>query len=367
VPIRIEPFIEEFSPAVSAFNARLRAGGMSEFSFPEHPVLDWLPYGENKRLYQRPFVAIDDAGCVRGGYILKRQDFYLGGSCHGVGFLRLPISEGVVNRGFASLGAKLVLHALRQSPLLFCLGMGGMERPLPRLLKSLGWRLDPVPFLFHVVRAARFLRLIPALRNSRAKSAAATVLAFSGLGHIAFRALHFARARPARGTVESTEVPRFGDEVNRIWEQSRSLYGCAAVRDLETTATLYDGPGNRFRHLEINQSGTPAGWAALLDTHMKNSRHFGDLRVGTVVDCDAAPAHAPALAAATRDYFVSRGVDLIVTNQSHAGWVEAFRRAGFLSFTSNYIFAASRELAAAAGPVDACHLTRGDGDGPIHL
>ena len=58
-------------------------------------------------------------------------------------------------------------------------------------------------------------------------------------------------------------------------------------------------------------------------------------------------------------------------NQSHRAWREALRRCGYLTGPSNYGFAASRALAAALEPWsmhgELIHMTRGDGDGPIHI
>jgi hypothetical protein len=367
VPIRIEPLTDEFSAAVSAFNQRLIEGGLSDFLFPEDPSLEWLPYPGNRRLYRRPFVAIDDQGLVRGGYILKQQDFVLAGECRRVGFLGLPLSEGVVNQAYASLGPKLLLHALKQSPLLFCLGMGSTERPLPRLLKTLRWRVEPVPLLFYVVHGSRFFREIPALRSGRARSAAAMVAAFTGMGHVSLRAVQLARTRTNMGGDKAVTMPQFGGEIEEIWSRSQGAYRCAAVRDLETVQVLYDDGGARFHRLKITHDGSPVGWAVMLDTQMRDSSHFGNLRVGTVVDCDAVPGYTAKVALATRNYLSSGGVDVIVTNQSHATWIEAYSGAGFLRFPSNYIFAACKDLSAALGPGSAYHLTRGDGDGPIHL
>ncbi len=64
-------------------------------------------------------------------------------------------------------------------------------------------------------------------------------------------------------------------------------------------------------------------------------------------------------------------MDLIVTNQLHRTWGDAVLQSGYLSGPSNFGFAASPRLAAALEPfareVHRIHMTRGDGDGPIHL
>jgi hypothetical protein len=66
-----------------------------------------------------------------------------------------------------------------------------------------------------------------------------------------------------------------------------------------------------------------------------------------------------------------RGVDMIVSNQSHAAWCIALQNAGFISGPSRFRLAASRELAELLDPLQTAmrhiHLNRGDGDGPVPL
>ena len=159
--IGIRPYTEEWTPAVRAFNQRLAAGGIApEFHFPENHVPHWLREVESRRIYQRYFLATD-GDAVRGGCILKFQDFSLRGEVRPVAFYRLPLSEGIVNKAYAGVGVHLLRHAVKSQPLLFALGMGGFDNPLPRMLQAAGWNLRAVPFYFKVFNAARFLRLRP--------------------------------------------------------------------------------------------------------------------------------------------------------------------------------------------------------------
>src|SRR5260370_29924112 len=152
MPIVIQPFAEAWSEAVCAFNCRLQAGGCDEFVSPEPP--------ENGR---QEFLVLDD-GCVRGGYILRAQDFSFGGQIRQVAHYRSPLSEGVIDKAYVGVGALMLRHALARQPLLFALGMGGMDRPLPRMLQAMGWCLRLVGFYFKVLRPARFLRNIRSIR-----------------------------------------------------------------------------------------------------------------------------------------------------------------------------------------------------------
>jgi hypothetical protein len=95
------------------------------------------------------------------------------------------------------------------------------------------------------------------------------------------------------------------------------------------------------------------------------------MRLGSLVDGFCAPADADRLIHCAREYLERDGADLIVSNQAHTAWCRGLRRSGFLRGPSNYIFASSSELikllcACGVGNAD-IHVTRGDGDGPIHL
>jgi hypothetical protein len=102
---------------------------------------------------------------------------------------------------------------------------------------------------------------------------------------------------------------------------------------------------------------------------MQDHKQFGNLRLGSIVDCLAPPAAAGAVIRAATSLLEQRGVDLIVSNQIHAAWGRALLGTGFRAGPSNYLFALSPAFAKAASgasPGD-FHVNRGDGDGPIHL
>jgi hypothetical protein len=104
---------------------------------------------------------------------------------------------------------------------------------------------------------------------------------------------------------------------------------------------------------------------------MRDNKHFGNLRVGSIVDCLALAEQASGVVRAATRALEVRGVDLIVSNQSHAAWRAALQSAGFLRVPSNFRFAASPELAKLLDPLPTTmahiHLNWGDGDGPVPL
>ena len=360
--IVIRPYGPEHEPAVRDFNRRLKAGGEREFQFPESATPEWLPRRDGRRIFQEFFVAVDEQG-VHGGYIIKYQEFSIGGKPVVVGYYHLPLSEGLVDKTYSLLGSQLLFDAMRRQPLLYALGMGGFDRPLPRMLKGLGWQMSAVPFFFKVNRPVAFLRNIRPLRAGRMRAALFDLAAFSGLGYLGIRAIQ--ARRPYSSAFEI--VHRFGEPEEALWERCHSQYAMVGSRDLATLDVLYPEGNQRFHRLRVGKHG----WAVVLDTQMRDHKYFGDMRVGTIADCFAPPDESLAVVRAATAALEARGVDVIVSNQAHAAWGRALLSSGYHTGPSNFIFAASKKLAVLLEPfeetVGQVHLTRGDGDGPIHL
>jgi hypothetical protein len=206
--IAIEQYREDLIPAVKSFNSRLTSGGApAEFRFPEHHIPKWLPKINGRKLYQEYFVALDQAA-VRGGYILKYQEFAICGTVKRIGYYHLPLSEGIVNKAYASIGVHMLRHALKSEPLLFALGMGGMDHPLPRMLKAMGWNMCAVPFYLKVNQPYRFLKNIAVLRRTPLRRLAMDMAAVTGTGWGAITVLQGIRAKRTV-TTSAALVPEF--------------------------------------------------------------------------------------------------------------------------------------------------------------
>jgi hypothetical protein len=353
--IEIVPYVPAQEAAVRRFHQRLAAGGADpEMQFPETSGSDWMPGSEL-------WLAVEGDE-VRGGYILRRQTFSFGGETHQATHYRLPLSEGLVDRAFAMLAVRLIRDALDREASLYALGMGGWDKPLPRMLKSLNWRMAAVPFYFKAPHPYRFLRQIRPLRSSAFRRLACDAAAFSGAGWLALWLAGVARLTD--GPVPLEAPASFAGWADGVWERCRADYAMAAVRDAATLDRLYPPSDPRF--LRVHAAG---GWAVLLDTAMHGHKQFGDLRVGTIVDCLAPPEDAAVVILAAARTLEERGVDLIVSNQLHHAWRSALAAAGFRQAPTNFLLAMSPVLAARIeGRADQeIHMNRGDGDGPIHL
>ena len=369
--LTIVPFTGEYEEGVRRFNGRLRAGNVRA-QFPTAHVPDWLPRQNGRLPCQEYFLAVDGQSGVHGAYVLKHQDFLINGQVRTIADYRLPLSEGIVQRQYNFVGLQLLTSALGKQPLLFALGMGGHGQPLPKMLKAARWSIAPVPFFFRVVHPRAFFKNIVPLRRSKSGRIGCDLLAASGAGWVLVRSA--AVVRPGRRVprpVNCEEVAELADWTDDLWERCKDRHALIAVRDSRVLRALYPRRLQRFIRLKILREGRAIGWAVLLVSRMSGHKQFGNMKVGTLVDCLAEEADAVDVVACARDVMEARGADLLVSNQSHAAWTGALRRCGFFEGPTNFLFAASKKLAAHFQPFDKSiptfHLNRGDGDGPIHL
>jgi len=299
---------------------------------------------------------------------LKHEQVFIPGKGNlSVACYHHPLSEGIVNRSYTSVGGLMVRNALTRQPLLYALGMGGYERPLPRMLKALGWSLVLVPFWFKIIRPRRFLQEMDALRTSPLRRFVMDAGAATGLGWWAIRAAQSAlRARASRSApVTSDRVAEFADWADALWVQAREKYRMCAVRDFETLRRLYPRTDEQLTRLCVRRDADEVGWAVVGER--RRDAKYGSMRVGSVVDCWASPENAHAVAQAAATELETRGMDLLVSNQSHAAWSHALQQCGFFKGPSNFIFAASKKYAEILQPltenIGSFHITRADGDG----
>jgi len=367
--VKIRPYAESMIPATKAFNGRLREAGVGR-QFPERHVSDELPKREGSSVYQEYYLAVD-GNDVRGGYVLKHQLFCFQGETVPGAFCRLPISEAVIDDTYDPVDSQVVQDAQNKRSVLVTTGVGEFEGPYARLLRSLGWGLYPVPFLFKIRRPFRCLRGFVSLRRSAARRVALDAAAFSGLGWLGHELMQRSvrRPPPAAETTAWDEVPGFGDWADELWQDCRTAYAMVAVRDTDVLTALYPEKTERFRRLRVTDEGRVIGWAVVLDTTVSGHEHYGELRVGTIADCLARPEKAHQVVHAATGYLEQRGVDLIVSNQSHAAWCVGLRACGYMRGPTNFVMAASPDVVTLLEPferrVGSVHVNRGDGDGPL--
>ncbi len=330
--MHIQSYTKELEPAVKSFNERLRAGAQAYWSLPESHVPK-LPKLQNRNPYEELFVIVDGTE-IRGGYLLTHRRFALQGETMSV-----------------ACGPQISV-------------IGGISKPLARLLAAMRWTLFAVPFYFRVVSPSKLLANITHLRHSRSRAMTLDLLRYSGLGSIGIRTAQFRLPRSVR--VEAHVVAEFGAWADPIWEECSCDYYFVAARDGGTLNLLYPPSDARFLRLRISRAGEDLGWVVMLDMQMSEHRYFGNMRIGVIVDCLAAPRNAYHVVSSATRLLESRGADLIVTNQLNSAWCKAFFCASFLKGPSNFILALSPMLADKLRPLEATknsiHMTRGDGE-----
>lgn len=369
MPVAVQPYRADQVPAVVAFNGAMDAGGADpDFRLPLEPLCTWLPHLDGRPVYNETYVALDEER-VCGGYSLKHQSFSFSGTLHPIDYYHHTVSGGLVNRKYASVGVKLIQDALKRSPRLFALGMGGYDRPLPRMLVAMKWTHFLIPFYFLVTRPARFLREMRILQRTPALRVLSRAAASTGAGWVAIRGIHSAKAAlHRRSGYSSAIVPEFGAWADDVWAACAPLHSMAAVRDRSVLNVLYPAPNPNYRRIQVTRDGAVAGWA-VIGLGGKGAQEYGDLRTATILDCLARPEHADAVIQHAVRFLRSMSeVDLVLCNQSCEWWGAAMRRAGFLSGPSNFIFAGAPGLMGLFQQADpsgraAMHLTRADGDG----
>lgn len=364
--IVVQPYQEKHESAVKAFNARMRAATSDpDLVFYERSSPAWLPRIADSPHHNEYYVAVED-DVVRGAYALKYERVFIAEKGEfTVACYHHPLSEGAINRQYSTVGSLLLRDALRREPILYALGMGGTDRPLPRMLKAVGWSLALVPFYFRVLRPYRFLRQMTVLRQSPWKRALMDLAAFSGAGSAALRTFQYAKQFANRGLDEfqTAEFEEFPDWADALWFDARDAYGLTFVRDRQTLLRLYPVSQKHLSKISVFSNRHPIGWCVVGER--RKDPKYGNLRVGSIVDCWARPEHATLVVRAATRKLQEQGFDLIVSNQSHRKWGRALEHCGFIQAQSNFIFATARQFAALFQGSDFSdfHLNRANGDG----
>ena len=353
--------------AVRQFNVRLAHAGVS-FTFQVAQSELMHAESASDAPYQTAYV-LADGSAVRGGYILKPERIFAGGEWLSAGNYQLPLSEGIIDRKYAMVGLQLIKDALARQPRLYCLGMGGTARPLPQLLKRLGWAVSEVPFFFRIEHPRAFTREIRWVRQrTRLRLLLDTAYRTGMLGGMVGLARVRRRVFGPRvpSTVSIDQVQELPSDINEIFSRLRGDYGLLCDRTAAAMRRkLPQDP--KLMRLVLSRSGKLDGWVVLTLSRLKNHTQFGNMTLGCVVDGLAAAEDVDILVAEACRRLEAGGCDLLVSNQSHPAWISALRRQGFLQGPSNFVLALSPPLAAARTAVACAHFNRADGDGPINL
>jgi hypothetical protein len=316
----------------------------------------------------------EDGAEIRAGLLLYRGGLWESGQERPFCWVQLPLSEGLVNSRYSMAIVMLMRAVITRESRPMSLGIGSLEEAYARLLERLGWRHAPVPFVFHPVRPREMLRRLPVLQARPWVRAGGRAVALVGIDRAVGTLFELAR-RWRRHLLHECVVqcePRFGGWADEVYQAARGGYGAAVARDAASLNVRYPPEDPRYIRLRVRRTSTgeELGWIVVIHGQLHRSRYFGDLHVGTLVDGFGKRGDVARLVQAGADHLAEAGVDLIVANWSHAAWLSAAKRCGFLSGPSNYfLFVSPKEssILDPSCPLSAVHMTRGDNDGPGHL
>jgi hypothetical protein len=368
--IRIVPHAEEHRTGVDAFNRRLFSKG-GELGFYVEPVPDWIPPANGARVWREYHLAVDAEGAVHGAYALKPQEWQIGKEVHTVADWQGPVSEGQVDPKYGALALRMMRQMLKQRPLLYSYGHGGGEERVIQLVKEMGWVLTPIPFCMNVLKPRAFLRKARLLRSKPSRALAMDLLAVSGVGSVGIRALQWVQKARHHRRMRSTYIVQnsFGSWADDVWARNRHHYGALAVRDAEVLNRLFPSDGwPPVDRLQVMRDGETIGWAAVLHRKMSDEPRFGDLHVGNITDCFAAPADAADVIGAAIDHLSKTPTEMVYANMSHPAWTEAMAANGCVLIPNRRMFVTAPPLASylnqAGIPASSIFLTNIDGHGP---
>lgn len=345
---RLEPFTPEWEPAAARSNARLSASGQAPFLLPERATTPAAG-----AVMRQHYLAVDDAGDVRGGCLLQSHPAHVENEPAAVVNIQSPLSEGLFDRRFAGLGPWMLRELVKRHPLAYCVGMGREDMPFPRLLRALGWRLEPVPFYFRVLAGRLFLaNMEPLRRHPRFGLAARLGGCVPLVPDLALALAHAWRM---------AEPPSPASLPPATWESVRARYAFAMERSPEVLDALYPPADPAFVRLRV-----PGAFGVLKISAFRGHPYFGDLSVATLAEAAAVPGAARALLREALSQSRQHGAGLLLANFSAAELQQAMREEGWLSHTSNFLVGFSPTLARAIGDQN-YYLSRGDGDGLLNL
>ena len=372
--LRIRVATDADQAALQRFNARLREGGVQY----QLPLAFRLP-GEFRQATDglptyREMLIAEDGAEIRAGLLLYRGGLWEARQERPFCWVQLPVSEGLVDSRHSMAFVMLMRAVITREPRPMSLGIGSLDEAYARLLDRLGWRHARVPFVFHPVRAREVLRRLPVLQGRRWVRAAARAMGLLSLDRAVGALLELARHR-RRHLLRECAVqsePRFGGWADEVYRTARGDYGAAVARDAASLNVRYPPEDPRYIRLRVRRksTGEELGWIVVIHGQLQRSRYFGDLHVGTLVDGFGRRSDVARLVLAGANYLADARVDLIVANWSHAAWLSAAKRCGFLSGPSNYfLFVSPKDSSVLepSCPLSEVHMTRGDNDGPGHL
>jgi hypothetical protein len=355
--------------ALERFAARLERAGAAEAQWPlrfSWNRLPGMPPDPSFPIRRRRLLALEGEE-VRGTVNFFEHQLWLAGCAEPTAFAWCNgmVSEGIIDRRYATVAPALLRAALVQQPRQMAFGPLGTADPMSKLIMAHRWSHHPVPVLALPVRSARVVRELRRLSRYPKLQIAGCAAAASGLTSVLDLGLAGLRRLRCPRDQRVEEVDRFAGWSDTIWDVVKPLYGALTLRDGAALDCLYRAGDKRLVRLKVSRGSRLLGWVALTIRDNIDDPDFGNLRTGILGDCLAPPAEAAAVIAAGVGRLATMGADLIVATFSHSAWIAQSRQIGFVPVPTTTLLFVSPALGPLLPPLWSFHLTRGDCDGPL--
>ena len=355
--------------AIERFNQDMKSNGFV-YELPLNSDKKNYPKELGKDIVETHYI-LKNKSKVIGGVSLKQQKFLINQNMKNIACYRNPVSLGILDKKYAFVGVRLIQESINKNPLLFSLGIGGYDVPLAKLLKTLGWKISKIPFLFMVINWNRFFKHIKYKKNNFLYRFLFKIVQVFGLAYVMTfisNIINNYRFYYSSREYSYEHVSVFDNSIDHIWENNKSLYDMISVKTSKQLNDLYSPIFLETLHrLIIKENNKIVGWAVVMNSDLNDHRYFGDMRLGTIVDCLATSGKEKQIIIQASKYLLDSDVDLIVTNQSYSKWIDSCKNVGFFEGFSNFLLALSPKLRQLKKDNLNIHILRGDGDGPINL
>jgi hypothetical protein len=362
--VKIIPYNEASLEEIKAFNNRLKKGG-STYRIPED-FKSGRSADSGNNIVDRECMLALEGSTVRGGYILKHQEFRITQKDGRLAIMQPPVSEELVESSFRGVGKHLIEDCNNREPILLVTGIRRRGHFGLDFFREMEWPVLEIPFYFKIRSAFGFLRNISYLRDNVFKKIGLDLAALSGLGWLGLKVLNLFKYRKTLRIEDSNSemVDAFGQWADELWKVSRNGYIMSAVRDSRLLNTLYTSSDEHFIRLRVSFDKNNVGWAVLIAVQLKDHNSYGSMKLGSIVNCLALPGFEEYVIEESTKILKTLDVDLIVTNQSYKSWRRAMNNCGFMQGPSNYFIAMSPQLARLLDPlqkhIDLIHINRAD-------
>jgi hypothetical protein len=329
-------------------------------------------YGKSDAIEVRRHLLVDDAvdpPIVIGAISVKVQDYVLAGRTLRVAVATYPVGLGVAQSKYALSGTLIFRKLLNAYPLNI-LGTGGPETStVAKLCLTLGWQLNPVPYLFLPLRLGPLVAKQLATRPHFA--AVARMANMIGLFTPFDLVLRGRVRRASTGDLHITRVPGFDAELDEWWSTYSKEVGFGLVRDSRQLNAMFPTTIDAFERLVFRRSGRIVGFAVLLIPKSEDAMRTLGANVMTLVEFCALGSCLGNSAAVLAEYIRQKRLDSVIVNHSQSKTVDALKAVGFLVRSTNMYLAVSPQLQSclndAGVSLSGMLITRADGDGPIGL